>query len=68
MTKKNEQQNFTDLLVCSCLNTIEKIQVEALGITTCGTKVCSPQKMNDDLSCETLEKCGYRHTPFILSR
>ena len=34
---------------------IEKIQVEPLRILTGGTKVCSLQKLYDDLSCETLK-------------
>ena len=44
----------------SCSNenkhTIEKTQVEALEITTGGTKVCSMQKLFDDLISETLRK------------
>ena len=50
----------------SCSNknkrTIEKIQVQALRIT----KVCSLQKLYDDLSCETLEKCRHKHKLFLL--
>ena len=54
----------------SCLNenkrTIEKIQVEALRITTGGTKECSLQKLYDDLGCETLEKRRHEHKLFLL--
>ena len=45
---------------------IEKIQVEALRITTGGTKVCSLQKLYDDLSCETLEQRRHKHKLFLL--
>ena len=54
----------------SCSNdnkrTFEKIQVEALRITKSGTKVCSLQKLYDDLSCETLEKRRHKHKLFLL--
>ena len=46
--------------------TIKQIQVEALRITTVGTKVCSPQKLYDDLSCENLEKRRHKHKLFLL--
>ena len=45
---------------------IEKIQVEAFRITTGGIKVCSLQKLYDDLSCETLEKRRHKHKLFHL--
>ena len=45
---------------------IEKFQVEALRITTGSTKVCSLQKLYDDLSCETLEKRRHKHKLFLL--
>ena len=45
---------------------LKKIQVEALRITKGGTKVCSLQKLYDDLSCETLEKRRHKHKLFLL--
>ena len=53
---------------CSSENNrfIEKIQVEALRITTGSTKVCSLQKLYDDLSCEILEKRRHKHKLFLL--
>ena len=45
---------------------IEKIQVEALRITTGGTKLCSLQKLYDDISYETLEKPRHKHKLFLL--
>ena len=52
----------------SCSNenkrTIEIIQVEALRITTGGTKVCSLQKLYD----ETLEKRRHKHNLFLLCK
>ena len=61
---------YGDVMWDSCSNenkrTIEKIQVEALRITTGDTKVCSLQKLYDDLSCETLEKRRHKHKLFLL--
>ena len=42
---------------------IEKIQVEALRITTGGTSL---QNLYDDLSCETLEQRSHKHKLFLL--
>lgn len=48
---------------CSVANkrTLESVQVEALRITTGGTKVCSIQKLYDDSQWETLQKRRYNH-------
>ena len=61
---------YEDVVWDSCSNenkrSIEKIQVEALRITTGSTKVCSLQKLYDDLSCETLKKRRQKHKLFLL--